>query len=277
MLNMLKKVPLSVLILLLGVAPAMAVKGPHGVDRTIHNLSITPSTEKGEGWGFGKEEYATHEEEVCIFCHTPHGGVANGPLWNRTLPGAGTFTHYNSATLGDTGALPAGDMARPVSDESLLCLSCHDGSVATNRVINASNTLGGQPANIDQSPVVTTGGPDVDIEWMFGLPASRIGTMNFLDGGLDTDTGKLQDDHPISFSYTDAEGDANEQELYAIGVPSGRGIRFFGANSRVECSSCHDPHVKYDTALDGAADPAYAPFLITTNQGSYLCLSCHNK
>jgi hypothetical protein len=71
---------------------------------------------------------STNEDEVCIFCHTPHGGIATVgtskvPLWNRTLNLNEAFTMYDSQTFnGDTsyvGGKPTG--------MSLLCLSCHDG------------------------------------------------------------------------------------------------------------------------------------------------------
>src|SRR3990172_7649153 len=42
---------------------------------------------------------ASGTSEVCVFCHTPHGGrtdVAGGgaPLWNRALPPNASFSNY---------------------------------------------------------------------------------------------------------------------------------------------------------------------------------------
>lgn len=262
-----KTVVLWLVVFLLTVTPALAVKGPQNVSRTIHNLSSVPNT---EGWDtvtgiFGYEAYATDEDEVCIFCHTPHGGRLEGPLWNRALGPNNAFTHYDSSTL--TAA--AANQSRVVQPESLFCLSCHDGSVAvdraTNRVLNPSNDIG-QPMNLG------VGDRSVEVPIQMFLP-SRIG-QNLNTFNME---GDLADDHPISFSYTAAEGDANETGLHPVATAEGNGVRFFGASKYVECSSCHDPHVAYETSLYPSADPDYKPFLITPNTGSDLCLACHNK
>src|SRR3989338_6153011 len=68
--------------------------------------------------------------EVCVYCHTPHGanGTINAPLWNRTEKG-NTYTLYNiPLTSGQTPTQPG------VS--SLTCLSCHDGTVGPESIIN---------------------------------------------------------------------------------------------------------------------------------------------
>jgi putative hemolysin len=79
-------------ILLLFQASAVAVMGPQGVANTAHNLSSQDG---------GTLDYyvSDNEDEICIFCHTPHGGSLDGPLWNRSSPGNSTFTHYTTATL----------------------------------------------------------------------------------------------------------------------------------------------------------------------------------
>lgn len=247
--------------LLLAASSLVLAKGPQGIRWTPHNLSAT-----------GTATYATLEEQICIFCHTPHGGTLDGPLWNRNLGGT-SFNHYTSTTL----TVATSNATRPVNTESLLCLSCHDGSLATNRVINPSSS--GQPENIMQGA-----GVEVEIQYMFG-PGSVIGATN---AGFATT--ELTDDHPISFSYYDAEGDASETGLHTTGdvLAMAEGPRFFGAGEtpggmRVECSTCHDPHVDYAYAFmpggvtSGSGDANYTPFLIMPNTGSNLCLACHNK
>lgn len=233
------------------------------VSATRHNLSSTSVNIPG-----GNMYMASNEDEVCIFCHTPHGGTANTPLWNRALP-TGAFTHYTSATLSPNAFV--GGVNRAVSAESLLCMSCHDGAVAMNSIINNSNrTVGGTPNNTGNivNQIFTTGGAIGDI-----MNPSGIGTQG--------QSRNLSDDHPISFSYYEAVADPeNNGKLNAVGGgadPMDDGIRFFGnlsTEQRVECSSCHDPHVNYE-AFSG--DVAYTPFLVTPNAGSALCLACHIK
>lgn len=64
--------------------------------------------------------------QICQACHTPHNAAPSvsgfsGLLWNHDLTTA-TFTMYTSLTLdGAIDATPGGT--------SLMCLSCHDGTV----------------------------------------------------------------------------------------------------------------------------------------------------
>lgn len=245
-------VTVASLVVMLVVAFTMVAwaKGPARVFNTIHNLSTEAPPDKN-----GVVFYSSNTTEVCVFCHTPHGGRLEGPLWNRNLPAAtGAFTHYSSSTLSNA---VIGASGRAVGDESRLCLSCHDGSATLDHLVNPPNELGATPLVVDSTSI---------------LPLA-----DGKQGGL---IGNLTDDHPISFSY-DA---VHAQALYGVGggragqlhtVPEAlvAGVRFFGSGNRVECSSCHDPHVDYSNA----GDPDYAPFLITPNGGSNLCLACHNK
>ncbi|MDT8442495.1 MAG: hypothetical protein RQ723_12660 [Desulfuromonadales bacterium] len=256
--------------LLLGLTGVAFGKGIAGVANTLHNLSSTSVV---------FSSYAsTNLDEICVFCHTPHGGSLSGPLWNHDLPNATSFTHYTSASLSPT--LQGLSVSRAVNDESLLCMACHDGSVAVDHLINDPNVLGG-------TPIMTGFGTDVDIISMFGMAGPRIGESPATPGG----TGNLSDDHPISFSYSAvladpiySVGGARHLELRPIGNVTdgasvlgwnGEGVRLFGNDNRVECSTCHDPHVDYESGIN--APKNYTPFLIRPNDGSQLCLACHNK
>lgn len=245
---------LIVLLLLLLCAAGAWAKGPADVSNTIHNLSTTAP------YIYYR---SANETQICIFCHTPHGGVLDGPLWNRSLT-TGTWTHYNSASL--SSAIT--DVNRPLSDESMLCMACHDGSISVFHVINQSSI--GQPTS-----AFYVGSDDVKIVGLFdGNVGARIGATPSNTGA----TGDLSDDHPISFSYTAVlaggeygTGGAKENQLHSVVDAETADVRFFGSDKRVECSSCHDPHVDYEN------NPEYTPFLIRPNSGSGLCLACHNK
>lgn len=237
-------------------------RGAADVANGLHNLSVTGGNPLLGPTG---TIYVTDEDEICVFCHTPHGGSLTGQLWNREDP-TGVFTHYNSASLTDYIRVTL-SAARAVSNESLLCMSCHDGSISVNHLINVPN---------DRTTPITTifgGGEDTEIAGIPGVVGARIGaSLNDTMG-----TGDLSDDHPISFSYSSVWA----QDIYQTGSRMGElhnttdavnaGVRFFGSTQRVECSSCHDPHVDYITQAE------YTPFLITSNSGSKLCLACHNK
>jgi predicted CXXCH cytochrome family protein len=65
----------------------------------------------------------------CTYCHAPHSGIGNAPLWNQTLS-TQTYTPYSSTTSPQTGnTQPA------LGSDSSLCLSCHDGTVAPGQTV----------------------------------------------------------------------------------------------------------------------------------------------
>jgi hypothetical protein len=258
------------LVILLCLTVPVQAKGPAGVAETVHNLS------SGASWNIYSSD---NVDEVCVFCHTPHGGLLTGPLWNHSLPDATSFTHYNSATL--STYLQGLPVSRTINDESLLCMSCHDGSVAVDHLINKPNSIGSDPITIFGN------NKDVPIVDLMGGVGARIGGSLADTAG----SGDLSDDHPISFSYNLVladpayqAGGSKDGELRPVGDSGssatalgwkGEGVRFFGSDYRVECSSCHDPHVNYESIAGGNED--YRPFLIRPNTGSDLCLSCHDK
>lgn len=157
---------------------------------TPHNLSTG-------GTGSIK---ATTESEVCVFCHTPHNGRPVAPLWNRNDAGT-TYTLYNSSTLEASVGQPDGS--------SILCLSCHDGTVALGEVVSRTT----------------------DISFNSGITTMPVGNRN----NLKTD---ISDDHPISFSYTSAlaTSDGNLKDPATLG--GGTTLE----NGKLQCISCHDPH-----------------------------------
>lgn len=115
---------------------------------------------------------AVTETEVCIFCHTPHNGAPQTPLWNRTNP----RTHYRIYESSTTDAR----IDQP-SGPSKMCLSCHDGSMALGNVLS-------RPAT---HPIVMT--------------------ARTIPPGTSDLTNDLSDDHPIGFRYDRALANADRQ------------------------------------------------------------------
>ncbi|MFO1352086.1 MAG: cytochrome c3 family protein [Gammaproteobacteria bacterium] len=223
-------------------------------------------------------------DEVCVFCHTPHGSNTNAtvPLWNKTLHAPGSFTRYSSL------AIPSFDSAEaPVGSVSLACLSCHDGTQAMDVVINKPGSGGYNAAGSEIDPVA--------IEAMTGTPVPNLGT-------------DLSNDHPISMQYggggalvTDPDGQfsgtlkdpdfvkpikgtSNGQPVWWVDSPVGAAntrektdMLLYARNDLgtvqpfVECGSCHDPH---NSSTKG---PTQVAFLRVTNTASRICTSCHIK
>jgi predicted CXXCH cytochrome family protein len=220
-----------------------------GITGSKHNLSSTgTNTVKGT------------TDEICIYCHTPHHADATlsgqgVPLWNRNIVagGAVTYAMYSSPTFDATkDSAPSG--------VSRACLSCHDGTVGINQLLNRKGSgLGTNPSNATDT--------------------KETGVVL-----LGTD---LRDDHPISMTYSTARspngsyttsanngnGSApggSNSGFNSTGYILGQGLKLFGGESAaldyVQCASCHDPH--------NAGNPT---FLRINNTDSALCLTCHRK
>lgn len=107
-------------------APAMG-----GISGTRHNLTMDYRSAGGPDVGFNMNGYRNDYGAVCVYCHTPHGGnkaIGAAPLWNRTING-GSYTIYDKPTT----------LMRPIGQpgpNSLTCLSCHDGTIAIDSVLN---------------------------------------------------------------------------------------------------------------------------------------------
>lgn len=185
--------------------------------------------------------------QVCEFCHTPHKftATANPPLlWNVTVA-TGPYTTYSSSSF--NGAADIRDPAAGTGDASymtLLCLSCHDGTVT-----EAS---------------------------FYELPTGAgTATLNPPDVGF----GGLANDHPVDFTYSVALATA-DGALQSPTEGATVAIPYVGVTNdlplykdlpgdtsgRMECATCHNPH-----------DDTNGRFLRMGNTASALCLNCHGN
>ncbi len=177
------------LVVILSVFLFNCIAGSQSITTTKHNLSMT-----GAG-----DIKASSEPEICIFCHTPHRSSPRDPLWNRPDPGL-NYTLYSSSTLQAAPGQPDG--------ASILCLSCHDGTIALGSVLSRST----------------------DIAFSGGVTVMPSGNTN-----LTTD---ISDDHPVSFTYnsTLAAQDAEIVDPASLSGP----VQV--KNGKMQCTSCHDAH-----------------------------------
>lgn len=239
--------------------------------------------------------YRNNYNAVCVYCHTPHGAsdsVPEMPLWNRTKTNA-TYTTYDSlASVTMQGAVEA------PGPHSLSCLSCHDGTVAVDSIINmpgAGNYLASQATSTNSGFLNTwTNSVGADASVHMKLAPSECmachsseagvlgaGAADFTAGYISTD---LTDDHPIGvvfpakdsrtdFRYPDGlKGTINFFDDDGDSRPDPREIRLY--SSKVECASCHDPHGVNQTGSSGAFFPN---FLRKASSGSQVCQACHIK
>ena len=90
--------------------------------------------------------------EICVYCHTPHGANTQikAPIWNRTI-NTGEYKIYDKLRT----------LNRPIGQpgaNSLTCLSCHDGTIAIDSIINMPGSGG---FNSNQQTLAT-----VDKVWL---------------------------------------------------------------------------------------------------------------
>ena len=257
-----RRTPMILCALALLFAPVMADR-ISDIRNTKHNLSVT-----GPG-----EVRATSEDEICIFCHTPHGAsdTAPTPLWNRELSGA-TYIPYSSSSMDATG------LGQP-GGSSKLCLSCHDGTIALGSVgvLAGSGSGDGDPSTAE----ITISGTEAD-----GTMPEGAGADTGFTRRLGTD---LTNDHPISFTYDDSLAIADGELRLPSATPEidnrvpGTHPAVPLTDGQLQCTSCHDPHIR-DTSGEQIkflrlnrfqmAEPFGGGFDSTIDQ---ICLACHDK
>ena len=244
------------------------------VSRRIHTFAIcwlllgATAVQAGTIFGSKHDLSLGTTNQVCGYCHAPHNastqaGLAEAPLWNRRITNLDAFTPYTSPTMTETCP------TRP-SGISLACLGCHDGTQAqaapgytpvsppANPGANGNSaTYGGDQHNAINPGVSGGGAPPNCTRCHNTVPADGIySKAQIVMGGPD-----LRNDHPISMQYPLA----NTNFVAPPDAVKGWGdVKLY--YGKVECPTCHNVH-----------DPTNAPFLRTTNNGSVLCLRCHNK
>lgn len=236
-------------VVLLAVAALLAAPAFAGIRNSKHDLSATAS--------HGGSVVSDATSELCVFCHTPHGGQTGGfaPLWNRSL-GSLVFEAtdlYNSVTL-EAGSAPTTVLAAVNQSDAKLCLSCHNGDSLAGGLLNPP--ADGQPTFDSSARNDVSGFADLFDE---------TGSKN----------GSLKNDHPIGMDYSAVrvdDGELKTETAEAGSVPEHVAVGsdklvLYGSTGVMWCSTCHDVH----------NPDKGTPFLNTSNAGSAMCLACHNK
>jgi len=100
-------------------------------------LFATPALSAITGTKHDLSAYGGAGNELCVFCHTPHGGATGGiaPLWNRSQVSATNF--YNSATLDAATSVASANLT-----DAPLCLSCHALDITDHQVAKTGVNMG---------------------------------------------------------------------------------------------------------------------------------------
>ena len=182
-----------------------------------------------------------HPDFSCDSCHIPHNATGDGSADAHDLVPLWNPAHSTTTiTENYTSATLDGAIGAP-DGASKMCLSCHDGSY-----------------------------DHVDNEHFFGDSGSfaRVDVNNV---AIDPGMGDIKDTHPISIVYA---ADFAAEELKD---PTTLAEDVLDINSKVQCSSCHDPHA---TAADYGEDPfknLHWPYKQGFGIKSGFCRNCHAK
>ncbi len=258
---------------------------------TRHNMTMNyPSGDVGGAMDLIRNDY----NEVCVYCHTPHGAnkQTTAPLWNRTM-NPGNYTLYNAPTT----------LMRPVSTpgpNSLTCLSCHDGTIAIDSILNMPGS--GLAPNAPGTPNAELGSHNTDFLNQWSIPTFGHGTIG-PELGVGDDTGAcllchanelsghvgfkafmlgtdMRDEHPVGVLYPDLgatpNADFNDPSIKVPGkmaffdldgdsYADPNEVRLYdtGDGYEVECGSCHDPH----GVESGGAGTRFNPSFLRVNNG----------
>lgn len=207
-----------------------------------------------------QDSIAGASDRLCSYCHSPHIPAAGikDPLWARAAKGGtSNWGKYSGQQLDAEVVDPSNPTSDQHKNESNMCISCHDGTamytsasyVKRPHVSGNSNWTGGTPVT-------------------FTARKSNYGTRgnNAIVGG--TNYVDLSHTHPVNFDYSDAvtaDGALytaiNAKYVYHDGTQ--KIGRLF--NDKVQCSSCHNPHMTDTKMVQG------------TLADGKLCVSCHKK
>jgi len=148
--------------------------------------------------------------------------------------------HFNAYNAGNE----IGGAAIGSQSVSMLCMSCHDGTVAVASQYNPQN----------------------GITYAITAVAGRIDLAGKIISNANMGT-SLTDDHPVNFTYDAALVTADG----GLKDPTVARSRPLLVGGKVQCSSCHDVH---NTAWVAGMT---TQFMVMNNTASALCLTCHNK
>ena len=241
--------------------------GGTGIVGTYHDLSTT-----GVGSYYGITE---KHNRICVFCHAPHntllpataltkaGGINYVPLWNHG-DGSGNVTLATTWTMYGHGNVSIGDPNDPNSNTdmwgtawknttqpggvSIICLSCHDASIAISAY---GNYKGSFVSSQDATSIATI------------AARAQVGTVS---AGI----GDLSNHHPIGFAYSTAFASDSEIANPTTVLNGTMRIKDMLFNGQMECVTCHDVHNSKNAS--GAEK-----FLWKSDTHSALCLTCHLK
>jgi predicted CXXCH cytochrome family protein len=208
---------------------------------------------------------ATTQEQVCIFCHTPHNASPIRPLWNRFMP-VDAYVVYSSNSLDARPGQPTGS--------SKMCLSCHDGTIALGSIVSQNQIIQMAQGITTLPPGSTNLGTDLsddhpisfryDSSLVFKDPKlvdpHQLPPQLRLDHNRELQCTTCHDPHDDSRGYFLVMSNENSALCRSCHQISATTV-----TEHADCTSCHRTH----TAPSG-------PYLLTRDRITSTCLTCHS-
>lgn len=285
------------------------------ISNTKHNFAANATVVLPGGKQ--RQVRATTQNETCVFCHTPHGLPSeNEPfLWNRDYSAASSYSFYDSSSMDAAKVTSATAIGKPTK----MCLSCHDGTVAVGAIKVVNGKAAADVVAMTGDDGLTAGGalkdsPTGHGNYSLGVDLTNDHPISFVyDSALTTADGELVD--PTTTDYIGVRvgaSVASHNQSVTVGTPtslqptasktriavpldsalaSGK-LDALAANTfatlqssgMVECTSCHDPHIRSTNADENIkflrlhrfqkVTPSGGAFNIASDQN---CLACHKK
>ncbi|VAX03816.1 Cytochrome c family protein [hydrothermal vent metagenome] len=261
-----------------GWAPGSRASETGSIVETRHNLTFSYN-EVAAGSGvmnFALNEYGS----VCVYCHTPHGANSqiDAPLWNRTI-NSGSYEIYDKPTT----------LMRPMSapgPTSLTCLSCHDGTIAIDSILNMPGS-GRSPSGLVNGE--TSANLSFLDDWANNPLPDRLGAAlgNHAVMGTDIALGNctqchnrdfetssmndfqvftigtdLRDDHPVGVLYPDEAGvDGGFFNAPTVELPGSMAFFDTNGNNRADPDEVrlYDSGEGYEVECASCHDPHGVP------------------
>lgn len=190
----------------------------------------------------------------CVYCHLPPseatqntGAIGGVEGWNRFKPATEHYQLYKSSSIDAQVKTPG--------SASLLCLSCHDGTMAIDMVMFKPNDF---KSKADAALHMKLSGNN-DLSSCGKCHDGRV-AHDISPKVVGTD---LKNDHPISLRYGGFNWKDPDFRLPEGQAGFNNGVKLY-AGGDVECASCHNVH---DTTNE----------LLLTVRRDVLCDTCHTK
>lgn len=257
-----------------GWAPDSKAGEIGSIEDTRHNLSLSYNSGGGAMDSF-RNQYGS----VCIYCHTPHGAnqQIQAPLWNRTINSSNYEIYDKPTTLMRTVSQPG--------PTSLTCLSCHDGTIAIDSVLNMPGPGRSPSGNISNSETSPSNTAFLD-DWVNNTFGYNIQAQHFKMGdGVATGTWQNTSKCTLCHNQDIAGLSMDDFNIFTMGTDlrDDHPVGVLYPDTYTPAADFNEPDVKlpgnmafFDTNGNNRADPDEVRMYDSGEGYEVECASCHD-